>query len=159
MKAIYQILESRDFSSEDFSLEELADKRKKTIEEARREVSLLARHGFATIDAGKDACLLTPAGWQRACEIVRNHRLWELYLTNSARIGADHVHDDAEEIEHILGEKTVRKLERLLDHAREDPHGRAIPGIEDIQRGLPAKVLQSALKETGKLAVKNRSET
>ena len=55
---------------------------------------------------------LTPDGWQRACEIVRNHRLWELYLTNEASI-ADRVHDDAEIIEHVLGEETVRQPSAL----------------------------------------------
>jgi manganese/zinc/iron transport system permease protein len=61
--------------------------------------------------------------------------LWELYLTHSANIAADHVHEDAENIEHVLGEENVRQLERLLGHARLDPHGKLIPGIDDIRRG------------------------
>ena len=76
-----------------------------------------------------------PEGWARACEIVRNHRLWELYLTNEANIAADHVHEDAEKIEHVLGEEVVRQLERRLEFARKDPHGKAIPGLADISRG------------------------
>jgi manganese/zinc/iron transport system permease protein len=70
---------------------------------------------------------LTERGSRRAGEIVRNHRLWELYLTNEVDIAADHVHEDAEEIEHVLGEETVRKLEAMLDYADGDPHGRDIP--------------------------------
>ena len=45
-----------------------------------------------------DSASLTPEGWHRACEIVRNHRLWELYLTNAAHLAPDHVHEDAEKI-------------------------------------------------------------
>ena len=45
----------------------------------------------------------------------------ELYLTNEASYAPDHVHDDAEKIEHIIGEKTVRQLERILENPRMDP--------------------------------------
>jgi manganese/zinc/iron transport system permease protein len=48
---------------------------------------------------------------------------------------ADHVHDDAEVIEHVIGEETVRKLERLLKYPTLDPHGRMIPGIRDLSHG------------------------
>jgi manganese/zinc/iron transport system permease protein len=76
----------------------------------------------------------TPAGRQRGAEIVRNHRLWELYLTNSANIAPDHVHDDAENIEHVLGEDVVRELERRLGYATRDPHGKAIPSAQEIHQ-------------------------
>jgi Mn-dependent DtxR family transcriptional regulator len=78
---------------------------------------------------------LTPDGWQLACSIVRNHRLWELYLTNAAQIAADHVHEDAEKIEHVLGEETVRQLERRLAGITRDPHGKPIPTLADIRQG------------------------
>jgi manganese/zinc/iron transport system permease protein len=61
--------------------------------------------------------------------------LWELYLTNAAHLAPDHVHEDAEKIEHILGEETVLKLEKRLNYARRDPHGRLIPGLQDIRAG------------------------
>ena len=68
---------------------------------------------------------------------MRNHRLWELYLTNAAQIAADHVHEDAEKIEHVLGEEVVRELERRLDYAKVDPHGRKIPSLADLRQGSP----------------------
>jgi manganese/zinc/iron transport system permease protein len=58
-----------------------------------------------------------------------------LYLTNAASIAADHVHEDAERIEHVLGEDVVRELERRLDYATKDPHGRPIPSLADLRRG------------------------
>lgn len=135
LKAMYHVLESRSFTGEGVSLRELAERRRETIEGVRGQAQQLKKHDLATLHEDGEIIHLTPDGWQRACEIVRNHRLWELYLTNEARIAPDHVHDDAEIIEHVLGEETVRQLERTLNHAKEDPHGRQIPGLQDLQLG------------------------
>ncbi len=135
LKAIYRVLEDRGFEGEGVSLRELAENRRETIDEVREQSRALKAHQMATLHDEGDSVHLTPEGWQRACEIVRNHRLWELYLTNEAQIASDHVHDDAEVIEHVLGEETVRQLERTLNHARYDPHGRPIPGLMDLKIG------------------------
>ena len=136
LKAVYHVLEQRGFEGEGVSLRELAERRRETEEDARRLTAELAQNDLATLHEEGNQVHLTPEGWQRACEIVRNHRLWELYLTNEAHIAPDHVHDDAEKIEHVLGEEVVRELERTLDHARTDPHGRPIPSLRDLQSGL-----------------------
>jgi len=130
LKAIYRVLEDEGFRSESVSLRELAEHRRETLEHSEAAIKTLEHHGFATREGSDFA--LTPPGWKRACEIVRNHRLWELYLNHAANIPADHVHDEAEEIEHILGEENVRQLEKRLNYARRDPHGKLIPGLEDI---------------------------
>ena len=135
LKAAYQVLEAREFRGESVSLRELAERRRETVEEAAAQSVELRRHGLATMHDEGNAIVLTPAGWQLACAIVRNHRLWELYLTNAAHIAADHVHEDAEKIEHVLGDEVVRELERRLAYATHDPHGRPIPGLADMQRG------------------------
>lgn len=133
LKSIYQVLESREFDSEVISLEALARWRRETLEEAEKQAHELRRTGLATL--GSDGALaLTPEGWRRACAIVRNHRLWELYLTNAANFEADHVHDDAERIEHVLGEEIVRQLERRLEFPHTDPHGKPIPSLRDLSR-------------------------
>jgi manganese/zinc/iron transport system permease protein len=135
LKAIYQVLETRDFKGESVSLRELAERRRETVEEVAAQSAELRRHGLATTHDEGNAIAVTPSGWQLACAIVRNHRLWELYLTNAAQIAADHVHEDAEKIEHVLGDEVVRELERRLAYATHDPHGRPIPGLADMQRG------------------------
>jgi manganese/zinc/iron transport system permease protein len=135
LKSIYHVLEGREFRGEGVSLHELAERRRETLEEARRRGLELKRNGLVTLHEEGNMIYLTPEGWQRACSIVRNHRLWELYLTNAAQISADHVHDDAEKIEHVLGEEVVRQLERRLDYATKDPHGRAIPSLSDQRKG------------------------
>ncbi len=134
LKSVYHVLEANDFQGEGVTIEELAQRRRETLEEARSRANSLEAHGLATLNQDNQTMYLTPEGLQRALAIVRNHRLWELYLTNMAQIAVDHVHEDAEKIEHVLGEDVVRELERRLDFARKDPHGRLIPSIEDIRK-------------------------
>jgi Mn-dependent DtxR family transcriptional regulator len=59
--------------------------------------------------------------------VVRRHRLWELYLSRRLDLPADHLHRDAEAMEHVLNDETLGELDRLLGHPRTDPHGRPIP--------------------------------
>jgi manganese/zinc/iron transport system permease protein len=134
LKALYHVLEGRGFRGEGVSLTELAQRRRQTEGEVRQQVEALRRHRLVTLQEDGRLVLLTPEGWRRAAAIVRNHRLWELFLTQRANIAADHVHDDAEKIEHLLGEDTVRQLERQLAFATRDPHGREIPGIVQIEQ-------------------------
>jgi ABC-type Mn2+/Zn2+ transport system permease subunit/Mn-dependent DtxR family transcriptional regulator len=133
LKALYHVWEADGFRDVGVTLADLAERRKETLDEALRRSRELENNGLASVN--RDAVYFTPQGRRRAAEIVRNHRLWELYLTNSANIAPDHVHEDAEKIEHVLGEKTVRELERRLDYATIDPHGRPIPGPRDIHGG------------------------
>lgn len=135
LKAVYHVIEARDFKGEGVSFEELAARRRETIDEARNRVHELKRNDLATYDTAGEAVYLTPDGWARAKAIVRNHRLWELYLTSEANIAPDHVHDDAEEIEHVLGEAVVLQLEKGLQYATRDPHGKIIPSSVEIHHG------------------------
>jgi ABC-type Mn2+/Zn2+ transport system permease subunit/Mn-dependent DtxR family transcriptional regulator len=135
LKSMYHVLEAREFQGEGVSLRELAERRRETIEDVKTQVAELRHHGLATVAEEGNMVFFTPDGWQLACAIVRNHRLWELYLTNAAHIAADHVHEDAEKIEHVLGEEVVRELERRLAYATRDPHGKRIPTLADAHRG------------------------
>lgn len=133
LKSIYHVAEAEDFRAEGVTFNDLAERRRETLEDVRAQAKALEQHGLATVT--REVIYFTPKGRQRAGEIVRNHRLWELFLTESANIAPDHVHDDAEKIEHVLGESVVRDLERRLNFARVDPHGRAIPGAQEIHAG------------------------
>jgi manganese/zinc/iron transport system permease protein len=72
---------------------------------------------------------LTEDGVREAARVTRWHRLWELYLTKTLEIAPDHVHDDAEEVEHILTPELEERLVAMLEHPVEDPHGETIPGV------------------------------
>ena len=58
---------------------------------------------------------------------MRKHRLWELYLTRRLELPSDHVHRDAETMEHALTDEDVIALEQALGNPDTDPHGRPIP--------------------------------
>jgi ABC-type Mn2+/Zn2+ transport system permease subunit/Mn-dependent DtxR family transcriptional regulator len=131
-KAVYQVLEADGFRRDGISLKELADRRRIPVPVAQRETATLVRQGLATSDT---KVRLTAAGLGVARTVIRNHRLWELYLTERANFRADHVHDDAEEIEHFLDEDTVRLLEQRLDFPERDPHGREIPKADGSRGG------------------------
>lgn len=146
LKSIYHVLEARDFKPEGVTAKELAEKRRETMEDILGQLRELRRHELATLQDDDHTVFLTPEGWQRACAIVRNHRLWELYLTNAAQVAADHVHEDAEKIEHVLGEDVVRQLEKRLNYATHDPHGKQIPGEADMLRGsAPSERISDAV--------------
>ncbi|MGV3663572.1 MAG: metal ABC transporter permease [Prosthecobacter sp.] len=132
LKAMYHLAERREFREEGISLLELAEHRREPLEVERVNAGRLINQRLATLTEDASMVHFTPEGWRKACAVVRNHRLWELYLTNVMQYGADHVHEDAEKIEHVLGEDTVRQLERRLAFPKTDPHGKPIPGARDV---------------------------
>ncbi len=70
---------------------------------------------------------LTRTGLEAATRVVRLHRMWELYLSRHLNIAPDHVHEDAEGIEHLITPELERELELLLDRPGSDPHDSQIP--------------------------------
>jgi manganese/zinc/iron transport system permease protein len=91
----------------------------------RRTVRWLARAGL--VEFSGEQLSLTPAGLVEAERVVRTHRIWEVYLVRRLDLPPDHVHRDAEAMEHALTDDTVREFEKLLGHPTVDPHGRPIP--------------------------------
>ena len=76
---------------------------------------------------------LTEQGEKQAARIVRNHRLWELYLINYADIAPSHVDRDADRVEHVLDAKTIAILEELLQ--AEDSTSQKLPSPHPIGSG------------------------
>lgn len=75
----------------------------------------------------EDVIELTDKGWIEAKRLVRDHRLWEMYLITHAEVAPSHVDRGADMIEHVLGTEMVNKLERLLEQEQdarvpETPH-------------------------------------
>ena len=70
---------------------------------------------------------LTNEGFEKGKRITRLHRLWELYLTKYLRIAPDHVHEDADTIEHVITPELEARLEKLLEYPTSDPHKSVIP--------------------------------
>ena len=70
---------------------------------------------------------LTAAGERVAVEVIRHHRLLELYLAETLGLDVDDVHDEADRLEHVISEKLVAQIDRALGFPTHDPHGEAIP--------------------------------
>lgn len=70
---------------------------------------------------------LTDKGKQAAINIVRKHRLWEVFLVDKLNFKWDEVHDVAEELEHIKSESLIERLDEFLGFPKSDPHGDPIP--------------------------------
>ena len=73
---------------------------------------------------------LTDEGKRIATQLVRKHRLWEVFLVNKLNFSWEEVHDIAEELEHINSNKLIDKLDEYLGYPKFDPHGDPIPNHE-----------------------------
>jgi DtxR family Mn-dependent transcriptional regulator len=82
---------------------------------------------------------LTPAGRRVALEVLRHHRLLELYLAQSLGVTWDRVHDEAEVLEHHISEELEELIATALGDPTHDPHGDPIPtrDLEMIERPAP----------------------
>jgi DtxR family Mn-dependent transcriptional regulator len=70
---------------------------------------------------------LTPAGERVALEVIRHHRLLELYLARTLGLSVDDVHDEADRLEHVISEELEERIDRALGYPTHDPHGDPIP--------------------------------
>jgi manganese/zinc/iron transport system permease protein len=75
----------------------------------------------------KESIILSEKGKIAAREVIRKHRLWEIYLSKYFHLEADHIHDDAEGIEHIITPEIEKHLIILLNRPEKDPHQSEIP--------------------------------
>ncbi len=93
---------------------------------------------------------LTAAGERVAVEIIRHHRLLELYLAKTLGVHVDDVHDEADRLEHVLSEELEARIDRALGFPTHDPHGDPIPNA-DLE--WPAQRAETRARRAG------RSET
>ena len=94
---------------------------------------------------------LTKNGLLTAKNIVRKHRLWEVFLVDKLKFAWDEVHEIAEELEHIKSDNLINKLDEFLEYPTEDPHGDPIPdkngNIVKIEKQLLSdlKILETGI--------------
>ncbi len=106
---------------------------------AQRAASLLrdgCRRGLVVLANGH-SYRLTADGLSAAASVVRVHRLWEVFLIEEARIAADHVDRDADEIEHVLSADVVQHLEHKLVESGRWPEGPDLPPPSPHQPETP----------------------
>lgn len=97
---------------------------------------------------------LTPAGEKIALEVIRHHRLLELYLVEALGYSWDEVHEEAEKLEHHISEKLEARIAAHLGQPNFDPHGDPIPSLDgnlpnstdlcldDLPIGAPGRIVR-----------------
>jgi DtxR family Mn-dependent transcriptional regulator len=102
---------------------------------------------------------LTAAGKRRAWELVRHHRLLELFLHDVLKYSWDEVHDEAERLEHFISERFEDRVAAILGDPELDPHGHPIPQKYGpvVQRGETPLLLWPAEKPAVISSVSDRN--
>jgi len=122
LKEIYKLATR----GERVSTSALAKRQRVSAASASAMVKKLAVLGLAE-HAPYRGVVLTPAGERVALEVIRHHRLLELYLAETLGIGIDAVHEEADRLEHALSEELEGRIDRALGFPTHDPHGDPIP--------------------------------
>src|ERR1700682_1509197 len=85
---------------------------------------------------------LTREGRKVAVELVRHHRLLEMFLVQVLGYSWDEVHDEAERLEHVISERMEQRIFELLGRPELDPHGHAIPSRTGKVRPVSERTLR-----------------
>ena len=125
LKLFYQLGERRNSFSDWYSIDELTNERFFVPGNLQMGLKVLQRKNF--IQENEYDYQLTDQGIEEGKRITRLHRLWEMYLNQYLKIAPDHVHDDAEAIEHIITPEIEQELLELMEHPEKDPHDSEIP--------------------------------
>jgi DtxR family transcriptional regulator, Mn-dependent transcriptional regulator len=94
---------------------------------------------------------LTEAGRRVALEVMRHHRLLELYLVESLGVPWDRVHEEAEVLEHVLSEQLEERIAAKLGDPTHDPHGDPIPSRDLVLTEIatwPLETLETGARGT-----------
>jgi DtxR family Mn-dependent transcriptional regulator len=124
LKAIWKLERAGDMSTS-----ALAESLDVTPASATAMLKKLATLGLVVHERYRGAAL-TPAGERMALEVVRHHRLLELYLMEALGLSWDQVHAEAEKLEHHLSDELEARIDQALGFPTRDPHGDPIPSPE-----------------------------
>jgi DtxR family Mn-dependent transcriptional regulator len=138
-KAIYA-LEQRD--REPVSTNAIAERLGVTPASASGMVKRLGELGLVAHQPYRGVSL-TDAGRRLALEVIRHHRLLELYLVKDLGLPWDRVHQEAEVLEHVLSEELEELIAAKLGHPTHDPHGDPIPTADLVIDEPPTDSLDS----------------
>ena len=92
-------------------------------------VKALAESGLVTYEP-YNGVRLTNAGEKLAARVLRRHRLIELFLVQVMGMNWDEVHEDAEQMEHVVSDRLIERMDEMLGRPEFDPHGDPIPNAE-----------------------------
>ena len=102
---------------------------------------------------------ISQEGERAALQVIRKHRLWEVFLVEKLKFNWDEVHEVAEQLEHIKSPLLIKRLDEFLGFPKQDPHGDPIPDENGEFKEKPKIALSEAdINQTGIIvAVKDSS--
>ncbi len=132
LKTFYHLGEKQKDFFHSYTLNEIVEKRKFESTYLQKGLERLKKQGYVVqqkVGANPAQYLwqFTTEGYERGLRVTKLHRLWEIYLTKYLRIAPDHVHEDAETMEHIITPELEKTLETWLNYPKNDPHNTEIP--------------------------------
>ncbi len=142
LKAVYQLERQHSPVATNMIAARLGIRPPSVTEMARK----LAAHGLLEYEKYK-GLRLTEAGRRIALEVIRHHRLIEMYLTEALGYTWDEVHDEADRLEHVISEQFEARIAAAMGHPNHDPHGDPIPA-PDGSLPLPAQGLATLQEAT-----------
>jgi DtxR family transcriptional regulator, Mn-dependent transcriptional regulator len=140
LKAIYKLQQGRGV----VSTSDIAERLHVSAASATNMVKRLAGLRLVTY-ARYQGFALTPAGQRIALEIIRHHRLIELYLAQHLGVPLEKVHSEAERMEHVLSEDVEARMAMALGNPLQDPHGDPIPSDDGSMRDVRYPKLETLL--------------
>jgi manganese/zinc/iron transport system permease protein len=125
LKSLFHLGEEDSDMYKGRTMDEIIEKRYFPKNRLKSTLLRLKREGY--LNKSNNEWKFTEVGKQKGQRVVKLHRLWELYLSTYVKIASDHVHEDAETIEHIITPELEAELERMLEYPEMDPHEEKIP--------------------------------
>ncbi|MCU0447778.1 MAG: metal ABC transporter permease [Microscillaceae bacterium] len=125
LKCFYHLGEFDNSLSASRSILDLQKKRYMPDNQLLKGIKKLLAQGL--IQKNGQAYQLTDHGIREGARITKIHRLWEIFLTKHLHLADDHVHEDAEAIEHLITPELEKELEAHLNYPDTDPHQSPIP--------------------------------
>jgi DtxR family Mn-dependent transcriptional regulator len=142
IKAIYKLLESNDETVSTNAIAERMNTKAASVTDMLKKLSAKKLVNYQKYQGVS----LSPKGEKAALNIIRKHRLWEIFLVEKFNFTWDEVHDVAEQLEHIQSEKLIDELDKFLNFPKADPHGDPIPdarGKIHLQKSKPLSTFKT----------------
>lgn len=147
------IFSTEEWGGDGLSISELAARASVVPSTASENVRKLAQMGLVSHEPYQQVHL-TDAGRAEAITMVRRHRLLETYLYERLDFDWDEVHEEADNLEHVVSDRLLEHIDRALGYPMRDPHGDPIPSadgafftpkmipLDDLSPHTPARVVR-----------------
>jgi len=133
LKAVYHLSNAGELDVTTNSIAEEMDTKAASVSDMLRRLSEKEMVVYKKYQGVK----ISETGKTAALQVIRKHRLWEVFLVEKLKFNWDQVHEIAEQLEHIKSPLLIQKLDDFLGHPKFDPHGDPIPDENGLFKEKP----------------------